>query len=76
MEGHHAVPMKYQDKFEHSLDVYANVVCLCPICHRLLHYGVESEKENVVNKIYHDRVDRLASSGIKISRNDFMRIVV
>ena len=76
MEGHHVVPMKYQDKFEHSLDVYANVVCLCPICHRLLHYGVESEKENVVNKIYHDRVDRLASSGIKISRNDFMKIVV
>ena len=50
MEGHHAVPMKYQDKFEHSLDVYANVVCLCPIYHRLLHYSVESEKENVVIK--------------------------
>ncbi len=33
-------------------------------------------EENVVNKIYHDRVDRLASSGIKISRNDFMRILV
>ncbi len=76
MEGHHAVPMKYQDKFEHSLDVYANVVCLCPICHRLLHYGVDSEKQKVVNKIYHDRADRLASSGIKISRNDFMKIVV
>ncbi len=76
MEGHHAIPMKYQDKFEHSLDVYANVVCLCPICHRLLHYGIDSEKQKVVNKIYYDRVNRLASSGLKISRNDFIKIVV
>lgn len=76
MEGHHALPMKYQDKFEHSLDVYANVVCLCPICHRLLHYGVKSEKENVVNKIYFERADRLSASGIEISKKDFMKLVV
>ena len=42
MEGHHAIPMRHQDKFTKSLDVYANIVCLCPICHRLLHYGIES----------------------------------
>lgn len=76
MEGHHALPMTYQDKFEHSLDVYANVVCLCPICHRLLHYGVKSEKENVVNKIYFERADRLSASGIEISKKDFMKLVV
>ena len=40
MEGHHMLPMKYQDRFKSSLDVYANIICLCPICHRLLHYGV------------------------------------
>lgn len=71
MEGHHVLPMKYQDKFSSSLDVYANIVCLCPICHRLLHYGVTSEKQYALNKIYTDRVQRLAASGIKISRSDF-----
>jgi 5-methylcytosine-specific restriction protein A len=71
MEGHHAIPMKAQEKFQCSLDVYANIVCLCPICHRLLHYGVETEKEAVLNKIYYDRSERLAKSGIKVSRNDF-----
>lgn len=76
MEGHHALPMKYQDKFSKSLDVYANIVCLCPICHRLLHYGVETEKENVLSKIYYDRSERLAASGIKISKSDFERLVV
>ncbi|MDO4961647.1 MAG: hypothetical protein Q4E57_07325 [Eubacteriales bacterium] len=76
MEGHHALPMKLQDKFSSSLDVYANIVCLCPICHRLLHYGVDSEKENVISKIYYDRADCLAASGIMISRNDFEKLVV
>ena len=76
MEGHHAVPMKYQDKFEHSLDVYANVVCLCPICHRLLHYGVETAKSTVLNKLYYERADRLAASGIRISKDDFNKLAI
>lgn len=76
MEGHHALPMKYQDKFDHSLDVYANVICLCPICHRLLHYGMDNQKEKVVNKIYYDRSDRLAVSGLKISKDDFYKLVI
>lgn len=71
MEGHHAIPMRLQGKFTKSLDVYANIICLCPICHRLLHYGIDSEKENVLNKIYYDRADRLAASGIRISKSDF-----
>lgn len=76
MEGHHILPMQLQEKFDTSLDVYANIVCLCPICHRLLHYGVDTEKTSVVNRIYYDRAERLASSGIKISKTDFEQLVV
>lgn len=76
MEGHHILPMKIQDKFSSSLDVYANIVCVCPICHRLLHYGVESEKKIVVDKIYAERADRLASSGIKIGKEEFEKLVI
>ena len=75
MEGHHAVPMKYQDRFKNSLDIYANIVCLCPICHRLLHYGIEAEKKCVVDKIYFDRADRLAASGIKIGKIEFENLM-
>ncbi len=76
MEGHHAIPIQYQKMFTHSLDVYANVVCLCPICHRLLHHGIETEKEVVINKIYYDRSERLAKSGIEISKDDFIKLVI
>lgn len=71
MEGHHAIPMKLQDNFDVSLDVYANVICLCPICHRLLHYGKDEAKETVMDKIYFTRADRLANSGIRLSRDEF-----
>lgn len=74
MEGHHALPMRVQNMFTRSLDVYANIVCVCPICHRLLHYGVDLEKEDILGRIYYDRADRLAVSGIRISKSDFMKL--
>ena len=76
MEGHHAIPMMKQQQFENSLDVYANVVCLCPICHRLLHYGMDAERDILVKKIYVDRADRLANSGIKLSQNEFEKLAI
>ena len=74
MEGHHAIPIKCQNEFKVSLDVYANIVCLCPICHRLLHYGMDSEKRIVLYKVYNGRADRLAKSGIKLSKEEFVKV--
>ena len=74
MEGHHAIPMHYQEKFDKSIDVYANVVCLCPICHRLLHYGQSEQKKQLLSQIYETRKDRMKISGIKISKNDFIEL--
>lgn len=76
MEGHHAIPMNRQDYFDVSLDVYANIVSLCPICHRLLHHAENHIKENVANQIYYERSDRLAKSGIRLSRDEFIENVL
>lgn len=76
MEGHHAIPMHYQDKFNQSIDIYANIICLCPICHRLMHYGQKTEKIRIINQIYETRKERLDISGIKISKSDFTTLVV
>lgn len=69
-EGHHIIPMKRQDAFEYSLDVYANIICLCPLCHRKIHYGISEEREEMYKVIYYNRYDRLAKSGLKISVDD------
>lgn len=76
MEAHHAIPMEKQSIFpNNSLDIYANIVCLCPICHRLVHYGIESEKKIVVDKIYFKRADRLRKSGIRLSKSEFEAMI-
>jgi len=74
MEGHHAVPMKEQRRFNVSLDVYANIVCLCPTCHRLLHYGELRKKKEVLEQIYIERDKRLECSGIVLTRDEFIAI--
>jgi 5-methylcytosine-specific restriction protein A len=75
VEGHHLIPLQTQDKFYNNLDVYANIVSLCPVCHRLLHHGIYSEKVYVLEKIYDERSDRLKNSGIKIGIRDLLQIV-
>lgn len=72
MEGHHAIPMKNQGDFSVSLDIYANIVCLCPICHKLLHYGLKDDRKSVLNRIYAERAERLKQSGIILSRDEFL----
>ncbi len=76
MEGHHTIPLNRQASFASSLDVYANIVCLCPICHRLLHYGQNTDKIPLLNKIYYTRSERLAHSGIKLSSDDFIELAI
>ncbi len=76
MEGHHLIPLKYQNRFNCGIDVYANIVCLCPVCHRLLHFGADKEKIYAAEKLYDERKDRLVHSGIDISKKDFLELVV
>lgn len=76
MEGHHAVPMKKQALFQNSLDVYANIICLCPICHRQLHYGLCEDRTELLKKIYYSRSERLYRSGIKISQSEFINLAL
>lgn len=64
-EAHHLIPLCFQDEFPYSLDVEANVVSLCPNCHRKLHYGAEIEP--LIKKLYIARCDRLKRCGIDIS---------
>ncbi|ADY14430.1 HNH endonuclease [Sphaerochaeta globosa] len=75
MEGHHLIPLKQQEKFEYSLDVYANILSLCPICHRLLHHGVLSEKKPVWKKLFDERKERLEESGIRLGPKEFLDLI-
>ena len=76
MEGHHLIPMKYQAQFNCGIDVYANVVCLCPTCHRLLHFGCDPDRRYAAEQLFDLRNERLIHSGIDLSKKDFLELVL
>lgn len=66
-EPHHLIPLKYDDLFEKSLDVQANIVSLCSHCHNLIHYGTDADV--VIYKLWRDRHHDIMDAGIGIMKN-------
>lgn len=64
VEGHHLIPMEFQDEFDFSLDVEANMVSLCVVCHKKIHHGINSDKKIIIETLYEQRKERLASCNI------------
>ena len=75
-EGHHLVPICLQASFKVSLDVTGNVVCLCPKCHRFLHFGRQQDKKRCLVDIYNRRASILAKVGIANSKIQFLRFAL
>jgi 5-methylcytosine-specific restriction protein A len=74
MESHHLIPISFQNYFNYSLDIYANIVCLCPTCHRQIHYGLTRDRQILLSMLYEKRMERLINSGILISYNDMVNL--
>ncbi|MBY8908878.1 HNH endonuclease [Salinicoccus roseus] len=70
VEAHHLIPIKYQEDFEYSLDVYANIVSLCMVCHKKLHYGLFDDKKEILDKLFASRESRLVKSNIDLTIDD------
>ena len=60
MEGHHIIPMNLQKEMAHSLDVEANIICICGECHDKVHYG---NGEKLIKKMFYDRYKDLKKAG-------------
>lgn len=67
VEGHHLIPIAYQNQFEYSIDIPANIVSLCPLCHKKLHHAELEEKEKMIKKMYEQKIERLNKCKIDIS---------
>lgn len=74
MEGHHIIPMAMQASFDHSLDVYANIICLCPICHRKIHLGIKEDRKDMLKEIYDQRGERFEKSELMVTENEFVEL--
>lgn len=76
MEGHHLIPCTptntryYFKKYGVNIDCVENIVCLCPTCHRRVHFGSKEEKETILRKLWESRVDVLKDIGVDITFDD------
>lgn len=65
VEMHHIIPISKQDNFEHSIDLPANIVPLCPNCHRQIHHSNYDLKSKMLEKLYtEERIQNLKERGI------------
>lgn len=66
VEAHHLIPMSFQEQFDNSLDIHANTVSLCLVCHKKIHFGLFENKRELLDKLFSKRKERLQASGINV----------
>ena len=71
MEGHHIIPMKAQKDFKNvNIDREENILCICPNCHRKIHQSIDTEKKEILKKVYEYKKKELFKANLKISFHD------
>lgn len=74
IEAHHLIPLKYQSQFDSSLDVEANIVALCPNCHRKLHHGVKKDVYDDIETLFNTRNERLSKCRLDIKLDQLQKM--
>ena len=73
MEGHHLIPCtasnaeRFWNIYQRNIDCEENIVCLCPTCHRRIHFGSIEEKKTIIEKLYNKQKEKLQLAGLKLS---------
>ena len=77
MEAHHLIPMPcsslYYDRYHVQLDRPENIVSLCPLCHRAIHFGSEEIKTKILRLLFNKRKDKLRSLNIDITFEELLQ---
>lgn len=71
MEAHHLIPLSKQNDFEKSLNQVGNIVCLCPNCHKEIHYG--QKRKEMVENLLTKRTNILEKIGLSITPKKLQR---
>ena len=80
MEGHHLIPCTahnaqyYWENFGKNIDCVENIVCLCPTCHRRIHFGSEDEKSAIIKLLYSKQHKKLQEAGLNISVEEILNL--
>ncbi len=76
VEAHHLVPLRVSEEsfINFDLDVPANIISLCPTCHRMMHNGTVNDINEAIEKLYNKRSGRLKKVGLDITSDELKSI--
>lgn len=74
VEAHHIIPISFQNQFDVGIDCEANIVALCPNCHRKIHFGKDDAKERLLKVLWEKRVKDLNHRNINIEYNELLKM--
>lgn len=80
MEGHHLIPCTssnaeyYWSNLKRNIDCVENIICLCPTCHRRIHFGSKEERKNIITSLYNKRIQSLLAVGLDISLEELLSL--
>ena len=80
MEGHHLIPCTYSNAQyfwktrKRNIDCVENIVCLCPTCHRKIHFGSTDEKRTLIKTLYKKQITQLSSVNLAITLNELYKL--
>lgn len=66
VEAHHLIPFSQQDH-DRNVDVVENIVALCPVCHRRVHFAEPQTRLSTLELIYNKRAKKLREAGLDIT---------
>lgn len=76
-EAHHIIPMSFQSEFENkNLDCLENIISLCPICHRQVHYGDSREREVILEVLFESRKELLKKRGFNLTFENLLNFYI
>lgn len=59
VEAHHLIPFSERNRYDLSIDVVENIVCLCPNCHRKIHLAIDEQKKQLLNPLFNSKIEEL-----------------
>lgn len=80
MEGHHLIPCTvsnakyFWSQNKRNIDCIENIICLCPTCHRRIHFGSNDEKDMIIKSLYKRQISSLQVAGFDISVDELLSL--
>ena len=77
MEAHHLIPVCFQkevwDKYHINIDCVENLVSLCPICHKAIHYGTKEVQRKMISELFARCAPKYQSIGLNITLEEIYK---